>query len=361
MQLINASVYEERAQARANEILETKKQRLAERQAKRDKLERQKLYAYLKRKGRGNQVSVLGNLFKVVAQGNKLEKLQGSNSFEWRGDIDNSVSTPRRIKVAGVAFYRSKNGNYWRKGAVAASRTKSPYKTLEDLIRPRSGTARDKLCRYFTKTGITNKSGPKNLTAGSCAKGQLCRYIHDPDKLALCPAYLKDNCFLTADQCPLSHTPDTHCSPTCLHFNRGHCDKGADCRYAHIKTNTSAPVCRDFALLGYCSQGDKCEQRHVFECPDFTGTGECPRGGRCKLPHIDTATTVRKRTEREDVRKRYHDDVDEEVGSGEEMDDDDEEEDEDEGIETESDVESEGVVEDYEGQRFEDQPDFMHL
>jgi len=158
MQLINASVYEERAQARANEILETKKQRLAERTAKRDKTERQKLYAYLKRKGRGNQVSVLGNLFKVTAQGNKLEKFQGSKAFEWRGDVDNSVSTPKRIKVAGVAFYRSKNGNYWRRGAVAASRTKSPYTSLQTLIIPRSTTIKDKekLCRYFTKTGITN-------------------------------------------------------------------------------------------------------------------------------------------------------------------------------------------------------------
>lgn len=79
MQLINASVYEERAQARQNEILETKNKRLLERLGKRDKLERTKLYSFLKRKGRGNQVSVLGNLFRVTAQGNKLEKYQGPN------------------------------------------------------------------------------------------------------------------------------------------------------------------------------------------------------------------------------------------------------------------------------------------
>ena len=78
MQLINASVYEERAQARQNEILETKKQRTLDRLAKRDKLERTKLYAFLKRKGKGNQISVLGNLFRVTAGGNKLEKFQGT-------------------------------------------------------------------------------------------------------------------------------------------------------------------------------------------------------------------------------------------------------------------------------------------
>ena len=61
---------------------------------------------------------------------------------------------------------------------------------------------------------------------------------------------------------------------------------------------------------------------------------------------------MRKRVEGETVRKRYHDDVDE-VDSEEEDESDEEEED------TESDVESEGVGE--HGERFEDQPDFMHL
>ena len=79
MQLINASVYEERAQARQHEILETRKQRTLDRIKKRDKIERMKLYAFLQRKGRGNQVSVLGNLFRVTAQGNKLEKYQGAS------------------------------------------------------------------------------------------------------------------------------------------------------------------------------------------------------------------------------------------------------------------------------------------
>ena len=88
MQLINASIYEERAQARQNEILETKNKRLLERLGKRDKLERTKLYGYLKRKGRGNQVSVLGNLFRVTAQGNKLEKYQGPDYLVFGGSVD---------------------------------------------------------------------------------------------------------------------------------------------------------------------------------------------------------------------------------------------------------------------------------
>jgi hypothetical protein len=77
MQLINASVFEERAQARQIEIRETKNKRILERQMKRDKIERTKLYAFLKRKGQGNQISVCGILYRVAAQGNKLEKFQG--------------------------------------------------------------------------------------------------------------------------------------------------------------------------------------------------------------------------------------------------------------------------------------------
>lgn len=112
-------------------------------------------------------------------------------------------------------------------------------------------------------------------------------------------------------------------------------------------------MCRDFSLLGYCERGAECDHRHVFECPDFSERGECSRRG-CKLPHIDTATTVRKRNERETLKAQFVDDVDEENSEDEITDDEDEE-----GQETETDVESEGYVDD--GERFEDQLDFMHL
>ena len=78
MQLINAAVYQERAQARQTEISESKKQRILDRQAKRDKVERTKLYTFLKKRNQGNQISVSGNLYRVTAQGNKLEKFQGN-------------------------------------------------------------------------------------------------------------------------------------------------------------------------------------------------------------------------------------------------------------------------------------------
>ena len=172
MQLINASVYSERAQARQTEIAETQERIARERQQNRDRQERQMLYTFLKSKGRGNQVSVLGNLFRVTAQGNKLEKVQGiklplplpsrlciwmvlglSPSLNVWGNlliVDNGVTTPRRIKVGGVAFHRSKNGNYWRRRALIQ---KSAHFPLLGKSNPRPEKS-DKLCRFFTKTGI---------------------------------------------------------------------------------------------------------------------------------------------------------------------------------------------------------------
>jgi hypothetical protein len=52
-------------------------------------------------------------------------------------------------------------------------------------------------------------------------------------------------------------------------------------------------VCRDFAVLGYCSKGLDCEHSHVRECPDFAERGECTTKG-CKLPHVIRANRNRK-------------------------------------------------------------------
>jgi hypothetical protein len=51
----------------------------------------------------------------------------------------------------------------------------------------------------------------------------------------------------------------------------------------------NAKICRDFALLGYCDKGARCDKRHVFECPDFEATGKCPRK-KCVLKHTIRAT-----------------------------------------------------------------------
>jgi len=37
--------------------------------------------------------------------------------------------------------------------------------------------------------------------------------------------------------------------------------------------------------MGWCERGDKCTERHVWECPDFEENGVCHKRG-CKLGHV---------------------------------------------------------------------------
>ncbi|KAI9719179.1 MAG: hypothetical protein M1828_006272 [Chrysothrix sp. TS-e1954] len=80
---------------------------------------------------------------------------------------------------------------------------------------------------------------------------------------------------------------------------RGNCTN-SDCRYAHIRVNAGAPVCRDFAILGFCSAGATCLERHVHECPDYANKALC-RSRKCKLPHVDRAGQLRKATAVDDT------------------------------------------------------------
>lgn len=77
-----------------------------------------------------------------------------------------------------------------------------------------------------------------------------------------------------------------------MHFLRGRCSNPA-CRYSHVRVTPGAPVCRDFAVLGYCEKGDRCEERHVHECPDYANNGSCHKK-KCTLPHVDRAGQIRK-------------------------------------------------------------------
>jgi hypothetical protein len=130
------------------------------------------------------------------------------------------------------------------------------------------------------------------LFAGTCSKGPQCRYIHDPTKVAICLDFLRTGQCQAGPDCDLSHDPTPERVPACLHFLRGNCTKD-DCRYAHVRVNPGAPVCRAFATLGYCPKGAACPERHVHECPDYANKGLC-RNKHCRLPHVDRAGQLRK-------------------------------------------------------------------
>ena len=60
-------------------------------------------------------------------------------------------------------------------------------------------------------------------------------------------------------------------------------------------------MCRSFASLGYCNDGEDCTKRHVFECPDYSNAGFCANreSGKCTLPHPDRAGVLRKAAARQ--------------------------------------------------------------
>ncbi|KAL8303542.1 hypothetical protein RB600_007141 [Gaeumannomyces tritici] len=285
LQLINPAVYEKEAQARTKAMAESTRQK--ERAV--DDRERSKLLAHLgggvtpatpvgyanTRPNAQYEVVVDGIRFNVAKNGSKLVKI-----------IDNNApkATPKMAVVGGVKFYRSRNGNLYRHGIVKAQRYGSRSHvagTLTENLSRRSGTVRkvDTPCRMFSMTG-------------SCTNGPRCRYIHDPAKVAICRDFLVTGDCVSGGSCDLSHELTDERTPACVHYAKGKCTN-PDCRYAHMQVTPGAPVCRDFGMLGYCSKGANCDERHVFECPDFSNTGVCKTKG-CKLPHRERASVLRK-------------------------------------------------------------------
>ena len=117
-----------------------------------------------------------------------------------------------------------------------------------------------------------------------------CPYVHDPHRVAICPKYLQDTC-PEGILCDLSHDPTPHRVPFCLHFQRGNCTNPA-CKYAHVKVNPAAKICRAFTREGYCDKGATCAEKHIYECPDYDEKGIC-KDKSCKLPHIEHAARRR--------------------------------------------------------------------
>lgn len=287
MQWTNASVYEKKAQEKIQAIAETAHgKRQARNESQKNKVI-EHVYGQQSGTSTPSQVAtpreiVINDLrFRVATDGSKLFRVFDESNKD-------PQSTPRETKVAGVTFVRTKHGNMIRQGLLN-NRTPVVAGT-----RP--------LCADFTSTG-------------TCNRGNRCKFQHDVEKLAICKEFLRRGECAAGEDCNLSHDPNPHRVPTCLHFLRNACTK-ADCRFAHVQVDPSAPVCKDFARLGFCEKGASCADRHVSECPDYTNTGVC-RNSKCRLPHIDRAGTLRKAVVQKSA-KNSDDDLSFEVSSDEE-------------------------------------------
>ncbi|KAF8540912.1 hypothetical protein BDD12DRAFT_831429 [Trichophaea hybrida] len=251
MQWINSSVYDKEVQARTKAMAKTLDDKLQRKEA----YEKLKLNRFLQDpQGHSNrEVEIGGERYRVTAGGSKLVRLSGNS---------NVTTTPKKAVLGGVQFQRSRNGNLWRAGLVRASR------------RSKLSQRKSMPCKYFSNSG-------------QCKHGLSCPYVHNPNEVAICPRFLASDSCQDGDMCDLSHDPTPHRVPACHHFLRGNCSK-PDCRYAHVRVNPGASVCRRFATLGYCPKGADCTERHVHECPEFDETGVCT-DEKCKLPHIERA------------------------------------------------------------------------
>ena len=134
-------------------------------------------------------------------------------------------------------------------------------------------------------------STDNHLIIGQCLSGPHCPYVHDHRKVAICREFLKTGGCLRGPLCDLSHQATYERVPACLHFLRGNCSNPS-CRYAHVRVNPSAQVCKVFTALGYCARGIHCEERHAFECPEYSRIGNC-EDPMCRLPHVDRAGQLR--------------------------------------------------------------------
>ncbi|KAN0088678.1 hypothetical protein V8E55_005735 [Tylopilus felleus] len=172
-----------------------------------------------------------------------------------------------------------------------SSRTQQPRPrnhnmTLNNTRRPTQGRQPNKRMKYL------NKPCARFTTTGACSRGLTCMYQHDPNKIAICWNFLHGNCPNTAESCNLSHDPTPERTPLCVHFaNNGRCTR-EKCPFPHVRVGQRHGVCRDFAVLGYCSKGLDCQMQHVRECPDFAERGTCSTKG-CKLPHVIRANRKR--------------------------------------------------------------------
>ncbi|KAI2917047.1 hypothetical protein CBS147320_9408 [Aspergillus niger] len=273
MQLINTSIYDKETQARTKAMEESRQAKAQ----KRAQVEQARVLNYAQGVGRVHptgfaapQVSTADSSaeYQVFVNDIPFRVSRGGGKLIRVSDNPNTANaTPKRVTVAGVAFVRSKNGNLHRLGAVTSKR------------KPMTVKKKNALCQRFT-------------TTGSCYKGPTCPYIHDPNKVAMCKDFLQTGQCNAGISCDLSHEPSPHRSPACVHFLRGRCSN-PECRYAHVRVTPGAPVCRDFAVLGYCEKGAECDQRHVHECPDYANEGVCNKK-RCRLPHVDRAGQIRK-------------------------------------------------------------------
>lgn len=128
----------------------------------------------------------------------------------------------------------------------------------------------DAPCYYFTKYGY-------------CLRGEECFYLHKPELITICDAFIKGRCI--TNTCPLRHETEYSRLPVCHHFLQSNC-LDAQCPYPHCAHAPNAPICIEFQR-GNCDLEQECLSIHSYVCAEFYASGgtSCPTQTRCPYQH----------------------------------------------------------------------------
>ncbi|EDO15466.1 hypothetical protein Kpol_463p16 [Vanderwaltozyma polyspora DSM 70294] len=131
---------------------------------------------------------------------------------------------------------------------------------------------------------------PNFVKYGQCFNNH-CKLDHDDQVIALCRRnYSTRTCGDT--QCLMNHNLkfNPYIVPDCMKYLTGTCKhkygyenyhrNGDSCIYIHSKEvnpyrEYPYPVCRQFAILGFCARGIHCLFKHLKDCPDFKVGAPC--------------------------------------------------------------------------------------
>jgi hypothetical protein len=206
---------------------------------------------------------------------------------------------PKRLTINGIAFEKSSNGKSLvrsknQKAKQIARYTLLLFNIQNTYIIVKKLKRVSKHCRERTKEFNIVYSTPNLVTftikvyiymyfncTGKCKNIETCKYVHDPNKKAICRKFLKGECH--DKECILLHKIQSEKMPVCSYFLRGVCTN-ENCPYSHVNVNPKAAICQDF-LKGYCPLGDKCKLKHVS--PQRTSSSSSSN-----TPVVVTSSTV---------------------------------------------------------------------
>ncbi|EFA84091.1 hypothetical protein PPL_03164 [Heterostelium album PN500] len=215
-----------------------------------------------------------------IKQGNTLirKKLDSTyitvnNKLIRQTDSNNNNNNNNKPTTSTTTTTTSTTTTIKKKPLPLASKKifKAPTKPIGDRMKAalKKMEKKTQYCLFFNRFGENNleflflysSTLEYLLVECKCNNNDSCKYIHDKDRVRVCPKYLSGKC--EDENCTLQHkTVDIDQMPVCYQFLRGMCTH-ENCPYLHVYVSRDAEVCPDF-LKGYCPNGSECLLRHTY-------------------------------------------------------------------------------------------------